>query len=154
MAGEIVRIPHVKLMDGETVAKHLDLRHPTTHPETRRGVRNRQVHAMAHNPRVDRNSEFLDHVHFIPDDLEYNCHHPDYFANHVRVRELRGSPEEYKCVVCGIQAHDWSWLSKEFTDPYNPWSYAPMCRRCNLMYDDDPKEHSARGYKGARKRWG
>ena len=57
-----------------------------------------------------------------------------YKSRHRQVAAARGKASTYFCVDgCGRRAHDWSQIHG--TDPANPASYAPRCRKCHHAYD-------------------
>jgi hypothetical protein len=122
-----IAVPDSKLMDDDTLRKHLDLRHPGM----RRSSQDRQPHGLDHYLHGD----VLDHIH-TAGDMPYNSKHPDYERNHARVIRLRGNAKEYQCLLCSDLAHDWIWLWRTHPDPYDPWSYEAMCRQDHIDYDD------------------
>ncbi|MGU3650670.1 hypothetical protein [Mycolicibacterium sp. A43C] len=75
-----------------------------------------------------------------------------YLGAHTRTRRLRGKAEQYSCVDCGAQAHDWAYdhldsderteQMGEYTLAYSldPAHYAPLCRSCHVLFD---KQHAA-----------
>lgn len=72
----------------------------------------------------------------------------DYSAAHTRVRNLRGSAADFRCVDCGRQAYHWSY---DHADPdertsraertvgvafsLNPCHYQPRCVPCHKTFD-------------------
>lgn len=48
------------------------------------------------------------------------------------VREI-GKANEFECVDCGKQAHEWSYVHD--TDPQDIDNYDPRCRSCHKLYD-------------------
>jgi hypothetical protein len=59
-----------------------------------------------------------------------------YSANHNRVRKTRGPASAQLCEGgCQGRAYDWAYLHD--TDPAEPASYVPLCRRCHNQYDKD-----------------
>lgn len=75
-----------------------------------------------------------------------------YQGAHLRIRNARGLPSEYKCILCGVDATEWA-LSADAEDlRYGPCAtgrkpmtafslrindYLPMCRNCHRAYDAD-----------------
>lgn len=131
MAREIT-VPHALLMNWSTFKKHIDLRHP-----------GKKYSKNGHNRSHEFRDDQFDHVHVIPEDLPYDSNHPDYKSNHYWVNKVRGPANRHLCAICSAPAEQWAWLELTHPDPYDIWSYAPMCRSCNERYEPTHDKRSA-----------
>ena len=74
-----------------------------------------------------------------------------YYTVHDRLRRTRGKATSLECVQCGERARDWAYQhtsSDEKVDPAtgrvysdDPSDYAPMCRKCHIILDNQKTPH-------------
>lgn len=84
-------------------------------------------------------------------DRRVNDGNVSYKQAHIRVKRHKGPASEFKCVDCGVQAQQWSYLHNaetELTDGERVWSandadYAARCVRHHKAFDRDWRHRDA-----------
>jgi hypothetical protein len=72
---------------------------------------------------------------------------PGYHARHMALRRARGRAADSSCVECGKPGQEWAQIHESSGMDF--WDdYVPMCRRCHLDYDYDPRARSLASVKG------
>jgi CENP-B N-terminal DNA-binding domain len=72
---------------------------------------------------------------------------PEYRYMHRQIPNARGAASEYNC-YCGASADCWAWQHGQ--NPYDVYSYDPMCWTCHLHYDGVVERNRGEG-QGAHK---
>lgn len=72
-------------------------------------------------------------------------------AFHQRMRKVKGKASLQRCVDCGSQARDWSYVHDTAAD--NMDNYVPRCRRCHIEYDETPPKRIESMRKNGTESW-